>query len=91
MRLWLAGIAAISVLSIAPANAADLTMAPGRKAPRPVPAQLGQFSGSVVDPLGKGGSDMLENESRFKKRTSAKRAGSEPNWFRVIMRGTIAN
>lgn len=71
----LAGIAAIAVVSIAPANAAELTMAPVQKAPRPVPARLGQFSGSVVDPLGKGGSEMLETESKFKKRTSAKRAG----------------
>jgi hypothetical protein len=91
MRRLLAGIAAIAVVSIAPANAAELTMAPVQKAPRPVPARLGQFSGSVVDPLGKGGSDMLETESKFKKRTSAKRAGGEPDWFQAIMRGTITN
>jgi hypothetical protein len=88
MRLLPAWVAAVSLLLGASAIAAELTMAPVRNAPRPLPAQLGRFSGSVSDPSAKQASDVLAKESKFNRATRAKPVRRE---FGAMLRGSIVD
>jgi hypothetical protein len=88
MRRVLARITAVLLLMVASGKTTELTIAPVREAPRPQAAQIGLFSGSVNDALGKRGSGILAKDLQFRKAARPKAIKRE---FEAILRGSIVD